>query len=126
MSNIDTILSSRASYNNSYDGNSVASKVYTRGEIAEIMQEEGFSVTERTIRFWESSGYIAKPVRFGRRVLHPEQVLGSIRALAATRPAAIRDLRKRVTPRHGRIVDVNTTGDTLVVRISYNKQTGDK
>ncbi len=115
MADIDTKLSTTT--NNA----SGLTRALTREDISETMQDEGYDVTPRTIRYWESRGFISRPVRFGRHVVHPADVLNSVRALAATRPAAIRVLREKVMSRRGQIVSVEATDDTLIVSISYKR-----
>jgi len=52
--------------------------------------------------------------------VHLQSALEDIRALAATRPAAIRAIRANVVNKgRGQVVNVEASGDTLIVKISY-------
>ncbi|RMD66031.1 MerR family transcriptional regulator, partial [Candidatus Pacearchaeota archaeon] len=74
-----------------------------------------------TLRYWEQSGKLPKPVRRGRRVYHNEDVLPMVRLLAATRPQRIQKIRQSVVPSMGRIVRMSQDGDVLTVVIRKGK-----
>lgn len=73
----------------------------SRSEIAQTIEQEGFEISERTLRYWESVGLLPKAQRIGRRALHNPAILGNVRLLAATRPKAVAAIRSQYVVRDG-------------------------
>lgn len=68
----------------------------TRDAVASLLRAEGYSVSKRTIRYWENSGLLPCAVRAGRRVVHNANVLLKARLLAVTSPRAMAAARRDV------------------------------
>lgn len=76
----------------------------------------GFSVTARTLRYWESCGLLAKPQREGRYAVYDASLIERAELLAATRPKQMAKLRRRN-------VELQIVGETLVLRVKPKKLT---
>lgn len=75
-------------------------------------------LTERTLRYWESTGLLPRPVRLGRRVFYAPVALETIATLVATRPAAIARLRRRARSS----VTVEQCGEVLVLKVKFKRE----
>ena len=95
-----------------------------RTKIVEQLAAEGYSVTERTMRYWESRGWLPKPFRGdGGYATYRETPIDTARMLAATRPRNISALRNRVTVHDypDKVVTVEVKGEDIFVRINTRK-----
>jgi len=90
-----------------------------REQIVEKLYEEGFDVSVRTLRFWESEGMIPSAEIIGGNALHNRNVLKSVRVLAATSPKALAKFRRNGA---SNVQLVELTDDEIVLRISYKKE----
>ena len=68
----------------------------TRDEVVELLTDEGYDVSYRTIRYWESEGLLPSPIRSGRRVYYDDTSISKIRFLCATRISSFREMRQSV------------------------------
>lgn len=91
----------------------------TRDQISDKLCNEGFDVSTRTLRFWESEDMMPSASLIDGRALHKPSALAIARALAATRPKALAELRRNGS-KHVQIVKM--TEDEIVLRISYQKE----
>lgn len=89
----------------------------TRFNIVKILQNEGYDVEERTIRYWEQSKRIPKAVRDGKYTYHNLNILPSIRLLCATRPKNIQIIRQNI----GTITEIFNNGDLLTIVVKKGK-----
>lgn len=94
----------------------------TRKDIVELMEDEGYNITERTLRYWEQSGKMDKATRNGRYTYHSHDVLNVVRILCATRPQRIQKIRSSIsTDSIGKIVDIEESDNGLIVTIRKGK-----
>lgn len=70
---------------------------YTRQEIAEQLQQIGFSgITKRTIRYWTNRGWLPEPFKIegeGNVVFYGENALEKARMLARLSPQHAKEIR---------------------------------
>lgn len=91
----------------------------TRDQISEKLQDEGFDVSVRTIRFWESEGMLPRADLIEGQASHRVGSLSTARVLAVTRPKALAKFRRNGNES---VTIIKMTEDELVLKISYSKE----
>jgi DNA-binding transcriptional MerR regulator len=95
---------------------------YDRKQICSLLVGEGYEVSERTLRYWESKGQIPRSRRIGRKAVYEEGDLDRIRLMAATRPKAISNIRRATKSKS--ITSMEIVGNMLVLRIKHGGRNG--
>lgn len=70
-----------------------------RDELASIAQEQGMTLTSRTLRYWAQMGWIPKPWRVkgeGVRAFYPLSLLDRLRVLSAIRPHRLQAIKENL------------------------------
>jgi len=98
----------------------------SRGQLAELANQSGMNITERTLKFWAGRGLIPKPIIISRRAHYPVSLLERLRIIESLRRKSIaemKDVAEQVWNSSKYRYRMRRSGNTIILNI---KPRGDK